>query len=85
MENLNELNSKLAELTIKKKVCKNTKEYALAYYHKKNVPCVCVCGKITTTFSIYKHRFSKAHLKIMEIQDLENQIEKIKESTIVPI
>jgi hypothetical protein len=79
MENLNELNSKLAELTIKKSN-KNTKEYALAYYHKNNIPCVCVCGKKTTTFSIYKHRFSKAHLKIMEIQDLEKQIELIKET-----
>jgi hypothetical protein len=83
MDKINELNDKLVELTIKpkkKQVCKNTKEYALAYYHKNNVPCVCVCGKSTTTFSIYKHRFSKAHLKIMEIQDIEQQIQTIKDT-----
>ena len=81
MENqLNELNIKLAELKTKK-ATKNTKEYALAYYHKKNVPCMCVCGKMTTTFSIYRHRFSKAHLKLMEIQDLEKEIQNLQETT----
>lgn len=79
MNKIDELNSKLAELSTKKST-KNTKEYALAYYHKKNVPCVCVCGKITTTFSIYRHRFSKGHIKLMEIQELEKEIENLKET-----
>ena len=31
---------------------KNTKEYALQYYHSHNVPLKCECGKMSTTFSI---------------------------------
>ena len=58
MENqLNDLNIKLAELKTEK-VSKNTKEYALAYYHKKNVPCVCVKNCLYNGY-YYRHIGSK--------------------------
>lgn len=80
MDKIDELNTKITELKVgmKKKVTKNTKEYALAYYHENNTPCMCVCGKMTTSFSIYKHRFSKKHIKLMEIKALEEEIADIE-------
>lgn len=75
---LTELKLKLTEM---KKVLvkkKNTKEYALAYYHKNNIPCQCECGKMTKTISIYKHRLSKKHIKIMEIKEIEKRINTLE-------
>ena len=57
---------------------KNTKEYALQYYHSRNVPLVCECGKTSTTFGIYKHRQSRKHLQLMEIQKLEKRIAQLQ-------
>ena len=57
---------------------KNTKEYALQYYHSHNVPLKCECGKMSTTFSIYKHRMSRKHLQLMEIQKLELRIAELQ-------
>jgi hypothetical protein len=87
MENNNEntleiLKEKLALLNTKKPA-KNTKEYSLAYYHKHHqVKCTCVCGKETTMTSIYRHRFSKKHILIMEKMELEKQIKTLEESKI---
>ena len=57
---------------------KNTKEYALQYYHSHNVPLECECGKMSTTFSIYKHRMSRKHLQLMEILKLEKRVAELQ-------
>lgn len=81
IETIENLNEKLAVLRTDKKKTKNTKEYALAYYHNlQKSRCICVCGKETTFASIYSHRFSKKHLKIMEIKELENRIRSLEEN-----
>jgi hypothetical protein len=91
MENIENLKEQLAVLNKKaepkpkpKTKCKNTKEYALAYYHKQHsIRCVCVCGKETTMTSIYSHRFSKKHILIMERMEIEKKIKALEECQIV--
>jgi hypothetical protein len=91
MENIENLKEQLAVLNKKaepkpkpKTKCKNTKEYALAYYHKQHsIRCVCVCGKETTMTSIYSHRFSKKHILIMERIEIEKKIKALEECQMV--
>ena len=74
-----ELNQQLIELKASMVgKTKNTKEYALQYYHSHNVPLECECGKMSTTFSIYKHRMSRKHIQLMEIQKLEKRIAELQ-------
>jgi hypothetical protein len=78
IENLKEQLDVISKKTEPKKKAKNTKEYALAYYHKlHSIRCVCVCGKETTMSSIYSHRFSKKHLLIMEKKEIEKKIKAL--------
>jgi hypothetical protein len=78
IENLKEQLDVISKKTEPTKKAKNTKEYALAYYHKlHSIRCVCVCGKETTMSSIYSHRFSKKHLLIMEKKEIEKKIKAL--------
>lgn len=81
IDNLENLKEQLEVINKKTKTkTKNTKEYALAYYHKlHSIRCVCVCGKETTMSSIYSHRFSKKHILIMEKKEIEKKIKALEE------
>jgi len=52
---------------------KNNKDYFNDYYKNNNNSIICDCGLNILKFSLGKHRQSKIHKKLIEVQQTKNK------------